>query len=161
NGQFSQEEIADLKESFETFDRNGDGSISRRELHALLHIVGHKTNASNLEQYLAKYDTDQSGTIDFDEFLGLANNLIKNKLPDYDLTEEQIKEFKESFDSFDRNGDGSINVSELRSLLKLVGKDSSKASVESAMAEFDTNKDQHIDFDEFLALVDKFMTNKV
>ncbi|KAF8984720.1 hypothetical protein BGZ46_007200 [Entomortierella lignicola] len=80
NGQFSQEEIADLRESFETFDRNGDGSISRRELHALLHIVGHKTNAINLEQYLAKYDTDQSGTIDFDEFLGLANNLIKNKV---------------------------------------------------------------------------------
>ncbi|KAF8984719.1 Calmodulin-like protein 5 [Entomortierella lignicola] len=82
-------------------------------------------------------------------------------LPDHDLTEEQITELKESFNTFDRNGDGSINVSELRPLLKLVGRDYSKASVESAMAEFDTNKDQHIDFDEFLALVDKFMTNKV
>ncbi|KAF8939000.1 hypothetical protein EDD21DRAFT_389607 [Dissophora ornata] len=80
SAQFSTQQVADLKESFDTFDRNGDGTISRRELHSLLHTVGHKVNASGLENLLTTYDSDQSGTIDFDEFLNLAEILIKNKI---------------------------------------------------------------------------------
>ncbi|KAF9919372.1 hypothetical protein BX616_005415 [Lobosporangium transversale] len=78
--QFSDTEIADLKESFDTFDRNNDGSINRRELHSLLHIVGHKVNAKGLENLLAEYDVDLSGSIDFNEFVQLAQQLIKNKI---------------------------------------------------------------------------------
>ncbi|KAG0309588.1 hypothetical protein BGZ99_000828 [Dissophora globulifera] len=77
---FSKEIVAELKESFEAFDYNSDGTISRRELHALLHTVGHKVNSTGLEDLLKAYDIDQSGTIDFQEFLELADFLIKNKL---------------------------------------------------------------------------------
>ncbi|KAF9540566.1 Calmodulin-like protein 5, partial [Mortierella hygrophila] len=77
---FTPAETADLKESFNAFDRNNDGTISRRELHLLLHTVGHKVNATGLETLLAKYDADQSGNIDFEEFLALAGTLIKNKV---------------------------------------------------------------------------------
>ncbi|KAG0282230.1 hypothetical protein BGZ96_000724 [Linnemannia gamsii] len=73
-------QIQDLQESFNTFDRNNDGTISRRELHSLLHTVGHKVNAQGLENLLTKYDTDKSGTIDFKEFLSLTALLIKNKV---------------------------------------------------------------------------------
>ncbi|KAF9999223.1 hypothetical protein BGZ80_001468 [Entomortierella chlamydospora] len=75
----SPADVADLKESFEAFDRNNDGSISRRELHSLLHTVGHKVNSHGLENFLTEFDVDQSGTIDFEEFLNLADRLIKNK----------------------------------------------------------------------------------
>ncbi|KAG9063886.1 hypothetical protein KI688_004000 [Linnemannia hyalina] len=74
-------QISDLKESFNTFDRNNDGNISRRELHSLLHTVGHKVDAKGLEKMLAEYDADKSGTIDFNEFLRLTAILIKNKVP--------------------------------------------------------------------------------
>ncbi|KAF9350636.1 Calmodulin-like protein 5 [Mortierella sp. AD094] len=77
----SPTDIADLKESFEAFDRNNDGSISRRELHSLLHTVGHKVNAHGLADLLTKFDIDQSGSIDFEEFLSLADRLIKHKVP--------------------------------------------------------------------------------
>ncbi|KAG0269856.1 hypothetical protein BGZ95_001876 [Linnemannia exigua] len=73
-------QVADLKESFDTFDRNDNGSISRRELHSLLHTVGHKVNAKGLEDLLTQYDVDKSGEIDFSEFLDLAGRLIKNKV---------------------------------------------------------------------------------
>ncbi|KAF9334105.1 hypothetical protein BGZ91_010995 [Linnemannia elongata] len=73
-------QVSDLKESFDTFDRNNDGTISRRELHSLLHTVGHKVNATGLENMLSEYDVDKSGNIDFKEFLTLANTLIKNKV---------------------------------------------------------------------------------
>ncbi|KAF9184838.1 hypothetical protein BGZ51_003103 [Haplosporangium sp. Z 767] len=79
---FSSQDMADLKESFEIFDRNNDGAINRRELHALLHTVGHKLGANGLESLLSEYDADKSGTIDFDEFVKLAEILIKHKLKD-------------------------------------------------------------------------------
>ncbi|KAF9337725.1 hypothetical protein BG006_003084 [Podila minutissima] len=78
--QITELQIADLKESFEVFDRNNDGSINRRELHALLHTVGHKVNASGLEDLLTEYDADSNGTIDFDEFVKLTDRLIKHKV---------------------------------------------------------------------------------
>ncbi|KAF9173213.1 hypothetical protein BGX21_004456 [Mortierella sp. AD011] len=154
----SPAEVADLKESFDAFDRNNDGSISRRELHSLLHTVGHKVNSHGLENYLTEFDVDQSGTIDFEEFLSLANRLIKNKSANF--SEEEVASFKECFDAFDRNGDGSISASELRSLLRIVGAKYGGSAVGDTMAEFDTNHDQHIDFNEFLMLVDKLTKNK-
>ncbi|KAG0371140.1 hypothetical protein BGZ54_010114 [Gamsiella multidivaricata] len=78
--QFTDSELVDLRESFEAFDRNSDGTISRRELHSLLHTVGHKVNARGLEDLLTQYDADQSGAIDFNEFVKLTGILIKNKL---------------------------------------------------------------------------------
>ncbi|KAI8597873.1 hypothetical protein EDD21DRAFT_384233 [Dissophora ornata] len=77
---FSDQQVAEFRECFNTFDHNSDGNISRRELHRLLHIVGHKANARDLEKVLLKYDVDQSGDIDFEEFMSLATFLIKNKI---------------------------------------------------------------------------------
>ncbi|KAF9125232.1 hypothetical protein BGW39_007555 [Mortierella sp. 14UC] len=73
-------QVADLQESFDTFDRNNDGTISRSELHSLLHIVGHKVNNKGLEDLLTQYDIDESGTINFHEFKELAGRLMKNKI---------------------------------------------------------------------------------
>lgn len=76
----TEQQISDLKDSFNAFDRNKDNTINRRELHALLHTVGHKVNASGLEDLLSKYDVDKSGTIDFEEFIALTDKLIKHKV---------------------------------------------------------------------------------
>ncbi|KAF9423725.1 phosphorylase kinase, delta [Podila epigama] len=76
------------------------------------------------------------------------------------FTEEERNTFKESFDVFDKNSDGSINAAELRALLKIVGEQVHKTSIADVMEEFDTNKDQQIDFDEFLQLVSKYIKNK-
>ncbi|KAF9562735.1 hypothetical protein EC968_005154 [Mortierella alpina] len=77
---FTREQEDDFKESFNAFDRNSDGTINRRELHALLHTVGHKVNAAGLEDLLKEFDVDMNGTIDFPEFLRLADRLMKHKL---------------------------------------------------------------------------------
>ncbi|KAF9535918.1 hypothetical protein EC957_001450, partial [Mortierella hygrophila] len=77
---FTTAEISVIKESFNAVDSNNDGIIPRSELHSLLHTVGHKLNATGLENLLAKYDADKSGSIDFQGFLSLAATLIKNKV---------------------------------------------------------------------------------
>ncbi|KAF8939001.1 calmodulin [Dissophora ornata] len=81
-------------------------------------------------------------------------------MPSSNFTAEELASYKESFNAFDRNGDGSINASELRSLLRLVGEKAHATVVTSTMQEFDTNNDQHIDFEEFLLLASKLIKNK-
>ncbi|KAF9905473.1 calmodulin-like 3 [Linnemannia zychae] len=149
-------QIADLKQSFDTFDRNRDGTISRTELRTLLYTVGHKDQASL--NVLSQYDADQSGTIDFQEFLNLASLLIKNKTANF--SQDELASFRESFGIFDKNGDGVINASELRSLLRMVGEKFQNQNINETMQQFDTNKDGQIDFEEFLVLVNKITKNK-
>ncbi|KAF9125231.1 phospholipid scramblase 1 [Mortierella sp. 14UC] len=76
------------------------------------------------------------------------------------LSEEQLAALKESFDTFDKNGDGAINASELRSLLRIVGEKFHSKHISETMLEFDTNNDDHIDFKEFLVLANKIVKNK-
>ncbi|CAO3564224.1 unnamed protein product [Mortierella alpina] len=77
---FTDKQVEEFQECFNTFDRNADGSINRRELHALLHTVGHKVNPEGFEVLLKEFDVDTSGTIDFQEFILLVDRLMKHKL---------------------------------------------------------------------------------
>ncbi|KAF9562736.1 hypothetical protein EC968_005155 [Mortierella alpina] len=76
------------------------------------------------------------------------------------FSEPELSSFRESFDAFDKDKDGSISKSELRSLLRLVGEKYHAAAITDSMDKFDTNNDQKIDFDEFLILATKLVKNK-
>ncbi|KAK3846669.1 MAG: hypothetical protein J3R72DRAFT_395604 [Linnemannia gamsii] len=154
------EQLSDLQESFSAFDRNGDGTINKSELRGLLHTVGHKVDSEGLASLLKEFDNDQSEAIDFQEFVALADRITKNKSTNT-LTHDEVASLKESFRTFDKNGDGSINATELRSLLRIVGESLKAKHLSDAMQEFDTNKDNLIDFDEFVVLVNKISKNKI
>ena len=75
------------------------------------------------------------------------------------LTDEQIKE---AFLVFDKNGDGSINAKELRSVMRsLGGKIPRGADVElqELINEVDANDNGTIEFAEFLTMIRKMKDN--
>ncbi|KAG0037983.1 hypothetical protein BGZ82_001384 [Podila clonocystis] len=76
------------------------------------------------------------------------------------FSQEELETYKESFDIFDKDSNGSINATELRALLKLVGEKVHTQSIADNMKEFDLNNDKEIDFEEFLLLVTKYIRNK-
>ena len=47
------------------------------------------------------------------------------------LSQEQIDEFKKAFSLFDRDGDGTINASELGTVMRSLGKNSTQAEIQS------------------------------
>jgi len=58
-------------------------------------------------------------------------------------------DIRESFDRFDRDGNGMIDLSEFRELLEAIGSDLGRAEVEAAFDTIDTDENGMVDYDEF------------
>lgn len=59
------------------------------------------------------------------------------------------KELREIFNHFDRDGNGTIDPSELRQLFEALGGGFSEDEVQVGLAEIDRNSNGRIEFDEF------------
>ncbi|KAG7015763.1 putative calcium-binding protein CML17, partial [Cucurbita argyrosperma subsp. argyrosperma] len=66
------EQIAELREIFRSFDRNNDGSLTQLELGSLLRSLGLKPSPDQLENLIMKADTNSNGLVEFSEFVALA-----------------------------------------------------------------------------------------
>mmetsp|Transcript_22741 Transcript_22741/g.31701 ORF Transcript_22741/g.31701 Transcript_22741/m.31701 type:complete len:163 (+) Transcript_22741:101-589(+) len=69
------------------------------------------------------------------------------------LTRVQVKEFKEAFQIFDKDGGGSITVEELGEVMKSLGQNPSNAELEAMVREIDADGNGEIDFPEFLTMM--------
>lgn len=61
----------ELELAFKVFDTDGSGVITREELRDKLTTLGEKLSDEEVEELLAEADTDNSGTISFEEFKAL------------------------------------------------------------------------------------------
>ncbi|EGC34278.1 actin bundling protein [Dictyostelium purpureum] len=75
---FSANEINEFRKIFEQFDENKDGSISAIELTKMLTQLGEKVTGVQVRDMIKEVDTDNSGTISFDEFLTVMATTKKN-----------------------------------------------------------------------------------
>jgi calmodulin len=69
------------------------------------------------------------------------------------LTEEQVCEFKEAFDLFDKNGDGRIPIKELSTMMRALGQNPSDSELQDMIDEVDADSTGTIDFTEFLTMI--------
>ena len=143
--QASPDDIKELRETFKALDKNGDGSITFEELKAGL---GHKENAETLIELLRGADTDNSGSIDYTEFIAATLDHQTYMRDDY---------LRTAFELFDKDKSGKIDKEELISIL--AGEEAAdhipKDKLLVYMQEVDENGDGEIDFDEFQEMMAK------
>jgi len=72
-----------------------------------------------------------------------------------DITDEKLKEYKVAFEMFDRDKDSLVNAKELGSILKSLGHDCNEIELNSMIDDVDMDLDKHINFDEFLTIMNK------
>jgi len=88
---------------------------------------------------------------------GRRAQMQEYNVPDDMLThfgEEGIEQFKAAFGAFDVSGDGSIDETELKNLLKKLGEENTTdEEITKMIASVDDNKDGSIQFNEFLTIV--------
>ncbi|MCO7226010.1 EF-hand domain-containing protein [Pleionea sp. CnH1-48] len=66
------------------------------------------------------------------------------------LNEDKLKEVKDNFNFFDRDGNGEIDLKEFTELLKVLSPQSNEEQAEKGFSLIDSNGDGHIDFEEFI-----------
>ncbi|KAL4423154.1 hypothetical protein ABPG77_007807 [Micractinium sp. CCAP 211/92] len=66
--------LEEYREAFRAVDAGGNGTISATELFQLFEKIGHPITYEKLVSVMEKYDVDQSGVIDFGEFLRMFRN---------------------------------------------------------------------------------------
>ena len=86
----TDEQIAEFKEAFQIFDKEGDGSITTKELGTVMRSLGQNPSDDKIRQMIIDVDEDNSETIDFKEFLGL----MAKKMKENDSEDELIEAFK-------------------------------------------------------------------
>jgi calcium-dependent protein kinase len=138
-----ENEINNLKKSFEAIDNSKDGQITFEELKSgLIQLKSNKMNENEIKELFDLIDVDQNGKIDYTEFL--AATLQKKNY----LRNERLLE---AFCMFDKDNSGQITKDELLQALK--AEKSQEKEVEKYIQAVDKNGDGKIDYKEFLDLM--------
>eukprot|EP01125_Pyxidicula_operculata_P022885 TRINITY_DN9658_c0_g1_i1.p1 TRINITY_DN9658_c0_g1~~TRINITY_DN9658_c0_g1_i1.p1 ORF type:complete len:152 (-),score=38.58 TRINITY_DN9658_c0_g1_i1:103-558(-) len=109
----TEQQKQEYRDVFKLFDRNGNNTITTKELGTVLRCIGLNPTEAELSDMESEVKASGSDEIDFDKFLHLMNKQIKN--------EDSVDEILESFKVFDKNSTGEILSQELRHVLTSIG----------------------------------------
>eukprot|EP01089_Gocevia_fonbrunei_P005715 TRINITY_DN161_c0_g1_i1.p1 TRINITY_DN161_c0_g1~~TRINITY_DN161_c0_g1_i1.p1 ORF type:complete len:150 (-),score=49.10 TRINITY_DN161_c0_g1_i1:47-496(-) len=143
--QLSEEQIAEFKEAFSLFDKDGDGKITSKELGTVMRSLGQNPTEAELREMIQEVDTDRSGNIDFPEFL----TMMARKMQD----SEGEEEIREAFKVFDKDGNGLISAAELRHVMTHLGEKLTEEEVDEMIREADVDGDGQINYEEFVKMM--------
>jgi len=149
NHLMNKDEKNELLEVFSQFDKNGDGLLSREEIFdGYKTILGEVEAAKEVDRIMKEADLDQSGQIDYNEFLIACSNrqklLNKGKL-------------EATFRMFDKDKNGSISAKELKDVLgSALGGD--QKLLDTIISEVDNDGNKEISLKEFKEMMQKFLS---
>jgi calmodulin len=143
--QLTEEQIAEFKEAFSLFDKDGDGTITTKELGTVMRSLGQNPTEAELQDMINEVDADGNGTIDFPEFL----TMMARKMKDTDSEEEIVEAFK----VFDKDGNGFISAAELRHVMTNLGEKLTDEEVDEMIREADIDGDGQINYEEFVKMM--------
>ncbi|CAG2241635.1 CALM [Mytilus edulis] len=138
--------VSDFKEVFELFDKDGDGTITIKELDTVMRSLGQNPTENEVKEMVQKVDTDGNGTIEFPEFLQMATDMMKS----VDLADE----VRDAFRLFDKNGDGYVTAPELKTILSNNGEKISDEELDAMVKDADVDGDGKINYQEFVSMLE-------
>jgi centrin-1 len=142
-----EDEIYEIKEAFDLFDTDGGGSIDPKELKEAMNSLGLETRNQTIYQMISDLDADNSGTIDFKEFL----DLMTARMSDRDTKEDIKKVFK----IFDESGNGYITKKSLMRVAKELGETMDEAELAEMIERADSDGDGNVTFEDFYNIMTK------
>eukprot|EP00397_Hematodinium_sp_SG-2012_P012272 GEMP01012438.1.p1 GENE.GEMP01012438.1~~GEMP01012438.1.p1 ORF type:complete len:559 (+),score=119.71 GEMP01012438.1:429-2105(+) len=143
-----ENQISALRKVFIRLDTNGDGLLSATELEdALMESDGAAFFCPELTKVFRRVDCNKNGVIDYTEFLAATLEIQRFAVQDT---------LWSAFRVFDKDGSGFISRDELESFLctRAVEETLEADTIDEIFAEYDTNRDGVIDFQEFLVMMD-------
>jgi calmodulin len=139
---FTEVQIAEYKEAFSLFDKDGDGQIAAKEVGIVMRALGQMPTEEEIKQIL---DELKGAPVQFPDFLSIMAR--KYKRP---ASEDEIKE---AFRVFDKDGNGQVSTSELRHVMTTLGEKFTEEEIEELIREADDDGDGQIKYEEFVKLM--------
>ncbi|PIO75107.1 EF hand [Teladorsagia circumcincta] len=174
--QLTADQIEQFRKYFNMFDKENKGYIRATQVGQILRTMGQAFEERDLKQLIKEFDTDGSGEIEFEEFAAMVANFVVNSEDNEGLEEE----LREAFRLYDKQlqfslhrmklryqklrnylhccsdstpGNGYINVSDLRDILRALDENVSEEELDEMIAEIDTDGSGTVDFDEFMEMM--------
>ncbi|XP_052276028.1 calmodulin-A-like [Dreissena polymorpha] len=138
----TEEQVQDFREAFGLFDREGKGSINVDDLKTVLRSLGKNPSDEELHDMIREVDDDESGTIEFPEFLTMM--IRKVKAPD--SQEELINAFR----VFDHANNGFISIHHLRHVLTDLGEKLNATEISELCRVADPKGNGQVNYVEFV-----------
>jgi len=159
----------DAREAFKHFDADNSGSIDKEELMSALAALGLPVSATQASTILSKYDTDGNGTLELPEFSMLVADLqagtfmdaiVAKASPDVSPSANPFEsrlsvgiDARAVFNTFDRDGSGGLDESELQLALNHRGLNVSLAQARAFVTHYDSDGNKTLELDEFKRLL--------
>jgi len=144
--QLSKDQLKILKEAFSAFDNEKKGAISLDIIGSIFEMLGHEVNEDELDDIIDEFDEDESGEIEFDEFIKLAARFVE---PEEDYNELR-KELREVFMLYDKEARGYLPLDEFKIILREIDPELPEDELDEIIDEIDADGSGTIDFDEFM-----------
>ena len=146
-----EEQVEELREAFNLFDTDGSGTIDAKELKAAMRALGFQVKKADVRKMIAEVDKDDSGAIDFDEFV----EMMTGKMSERDSKEEILK----VFELFDDEGTGKIGFKQLKRVVTELGESLSDDEMREMIEEADRDHDGFVTAEDFLRIMKKKSEN--
>ena len=138
----SENKIKEYKSVFDLNDNNKDGNVTLDELANILKAINISSSDEEIKEIIMELELEGNDKINFANFVSIVNRRDK----DVDNEEEVIKAFK----FFDKEGNGLININELKNIMLSVGKNISEEELNDMLKEADIDMDGYINYEEFI-----------
>merc|ERR1712226_1533794 len=139
--ELTETQIAEFKEGFSLFDKDGDNTIPSKDLGTVMRSLGTSPTEAEIGEMIKEGDRDNSGKVDFSDFL----QLMARKLKDVD-TEDDVME---AFRVFDKDNNGLVSAQELRHVMTSLGEKLTEDEVDTMLKEAEIDSDGMIKYEEF------------
>ena len=141
----TDEQIIEFREAYQAFDKDGNGSITTKELGTVMRSLGQNLSEAEIKEVIDEVDEDRNGIIDFQEFL----SLMARKMKIIDKEDELIDAFK----VLDFNGTGKISKYELRYIILSTDSGFTGNDIDELLKLCDFDEDGNIDLHDFIKVL--------
>jgi len=155
NPLLSESERVQVNKSFDAFDADGSGSISRDELKELLIRMGISESPESVEHIISALDENSDGSISREEFLSWYSSFVSERLSVEELAHE-------IFSTFDGNKNGQLTIGEFKEKFDVVSNHAfSFDEIGAVVHEVDRDHSGTVSFEEFRDFLGRYMPEEM
>ncbi|KAG6380697.1 hypothetical protein JVT61DRAFT_5074 [Boletus reticuloceps] len=111
--ELTDEQKQEIKEAFELFDTDKDGSLDYHELKVAMRALGFDMKKAEVLKILRDHDKSGHGLMEFEDFAKIMSERI--------LARDPMEEIRRAFQLFDDDNTGKISLRNLRRVAKEIG----------------------------------------